>query len=544
MSSRRYGTRASNVNKHPGQIVLDNMQTRRGKNELAIEKAAIAAKEQEKTLATATKIKKLSKVQRQEERAAKKASQAEVSAATQRPKAPRSNPKSTAKVVTMVSPPDVLEKSVSQSKRPKKVGCSQIEEYLAREASVFELSSDSDPEREALLALSRGLKNSKRALDSDSDSDVVEVQPSKKAKPSQHGFREGWKPHRDSPPIKVEKVDVRVDAPTYGGYVEDDDDDDAVEGSAAAHDGVAARKVVNNTKSLATVKFKPAVITQPNVTTLASTEIPRAPRRPNGSKTPVMTNLPLDISRTIWTKHFIPSCFDILGEHTDPFILLGEDIIQQIATVFHVCFPDLKHEVTVDSVIFAVLSQRCCEHRSKIGSIALDNVTELLNTTPGLETTQSRAAYVKEQKAGSLYFYRETNPLRRGVFRSDLILKAFSHHLSAIEGTVRVSPFSAIGALGLAATAVQRAFFVYQNGVLAATDRRDDNPVMFSATNWRQECDHLIRSISALGDDPWSEVYERATQLNKKLNKASNANNLDDTSTLPAQHERALIADD
>ncbi|KAK7676686.1 hypothetical protein QCA50_020368 [Cerrena zonata] len=169
-----------------------------------------------------------------------------------------------------------------------------------------------------------------------------------------------------------------------------------------------------------------------------------------------MANLPADIDITIWTKYFIPTCIDILGEHHAPFFPTDADVLKSIAKAFRVCFPGLAHEITIGSMIFKVLSQRCCEWRNKCSATAQDNVTEFLDGTPGLETPEARAEYIEGLGVGSTcdYLYQQITPVRRGCFRSDFVLKTFAFHLNAIEGTIRDSPYPAIGALGIAAIAV------------------------------------------------------------------------------------------
>ena len=66
MSSSRRVTRASNAEAHPGKIVLDSITKRRSHEEVATEKAALAAQEKQKQLEHTAKIEHLKATQRQE----------------------------------------------------------------------------------------------------------------------------------------------------------------------------------------------------------------------------------------------------------------------------------------------------------------------------------------------------------------------------------------------------------------------------------------------------------------------------------------------
>ncbi|KAK7681505.1 hypothetical protein QCA50_015237 [Cerrena zonata] len=528
MSSTRQ-TRASNVNAHPGQVVLDSTQKRRPKGEVDAEKAAVVAKKEQKSLAKAARIYRLSEIQQQEVRAARKASKDELLA---------SRLFKPTEAVTMKLPLAPTATPQPKARMTEKVKRTDIEERFARDAAALDADSDSsDVEFVRMVATAVGKK---RALPSAIVPSSSEVHSKKAKLNSPHGFRQGWSP-RETPHVKIEPgTESQQPGNIYSGFVSDNDNDDSAEGSAAPRNGVPASQVAKSIKPLAIVKYKPASAS-PSTATLG-----RAPRRANGSPSVTMAHLPADIDPVIWTKHFIPTCIDILGEHHEPFFMTDPEIIHQIAQAFVVCFPGLKHEITIESMVFKVLSQRCCEWRNKCSSSAQDAVTEFLNETPGLETSEARAEYVDGLGVGSTcdYLYEQTTPVHRGCFRSDFVLKTFAYHLNAVEGTIRDSPYPAVGALGLAAVAVERALLMYKTGTLAISDsRRDDNPQVFSAVSWSNACSEMVSDIFTLDDVAWKDVYALSSQFVKKRGKVAETTGRDTDTNCPRQRQRAIIRD-
>ncbi|KAK7677016.1 hypothetical protein QCA50_020045 [Cerrena zonata] len=266
MATSRHGTRAQNANKHPGQIVIDSTQKRRPQAEVDAEKADLTFKKKQQILTKAAKIDRLTVVQQQEVKAAKKAAQDEVLASHQKP----------VEAVTMKLPLGPLkstETAQPKKRATQKVRRTDIEDRLARD--VVALDADSASSDIEFVEMAAAAVGKKRALPA---SVVLSEVRSKKAKAnSQHGFREGWESSRStSRTIKLEPGVEAQDpaAPTYGGFDEDDDNDDTAEGNAAPRNGVPAGQVVKSAKPLAVVKYKSA----PSNTATTT----RAPRRPNG----------------------------------------------------------------------------------------------------------------------------------------------------------------------------------------------------------------------------------------------------------------------
>lgn len=73
--TRRSGLRASNVHKHPGQIILENTQKRRPSEEVNAEKAAAIAKQQAAQASSRDKLKRLAQICQEQRQADEHATQ-------------------------------------------------------------------------------------------------------------------------------------------------------------------------------------------------------------------------------------------------------------------------------------------------------------------------------------------------------------------------------------------------------------------------------------------------------------------------------------
>ncbi|KAK7684222.1 hypothetical protein QCA50_012546 [Cerrena zonata] len=256
---------------------------------------------------------------------------------------------------------------------------------------------------------------------------------------------------------------VPDDVSGYGGFVEDNDDDQ-VETSVGVRDGVAAIHTAQASKvkgfKLVLILHLKLIISTPCTSHLLSSNVPRNlwasssteienTLCKNGAPQVTMAHLPPDVNHLIYSRFFIPTFLHIVLEHDTPFVLSGTKLMDKLAKAFKGCFPGLDYEMTTKAIIFLV--QHYYELRRKYVIACQNFLTDSFNSTPTLQTPESRANYVATQGVGSTgdFLYTQTKPYRQGAFCSDVRLSAFSLHLTAITGTIYTSFRKPIGALAL-----------------------------------------------------------------------------------------------
>ena len=189
-------------------------------------------------------------------------------------------------------------------------------------------------------------------------------------------FRGGWESRRSEvpyppditylPPLTQPTNEAPDDS--YGGYVENSEDD-RVERECTSKDGISGAKVTQMSKvGLSWVLLNDVhcthsqqpltavVYLSPATSTSNANFLTHSHRHANGSPPVTMSNLPLDIDWLIYSHSFLPSCFHVFGEYTEPFSITHSSVISQLVEIFRKCFPNICHDLTSSSMTFLVVS--------------------------------------------------------------------------------------------------------------------------------------------------------------------------------------------
>ncbi|KAF9645831.1 hypothetical protein BDM02DRAFT_395302 [Thelephora ganbajun] len=169
--------------------------------------------------------------------------------------------------------------------------------------------------------------------------------------------------------------------------------------------------------------------------------------------------------------------------------------------------------------------------RNQIGA---EGLTAVIKHLPGqynkheLGSKTERAAYVttilesKQRPFIWEYFHPGTIEIprgeatyydkkRRGPFQSIPVLCAFSMYFTSYGIQMRIpseDPGRPIGALALAAAAVERGYFLHRSGDYVSSANE------FSATNWLQATNVYIDKIkNNLTDDNWRAIFDALHRL-------------------------------
>ncbi|KAF9779590.1 hypothetical protein BJ322DRAFT_1113390 [Thelephora terrestris] len=196
---------------------------------------------------------------------------------------------------------------------------------------------------------------------------------------------------------------------------------------------------------------------------------------------------------------------------------------------FAVIYPALPYRLHGDDAVVLSTNREIGVLRSQIGSEAIDAVIEYLPTQYPkrmLNSTDAKASYVTtlldhpqhpiiwqyfrpgtiELACGEETYYDEK---RRGPFQSIPVIRAFSVYYSSHGVHMRLpsnDPGRPVGALALAAAAVQRAYSMHRTGNYISTASE------FSGTNCLPATKKYLKLIKALTDDDWKAIFEAVAQ--------------------------------
>ncbi|KAH9023765.1 hypothetical protein EDB85DRAFT_1894623 [Lactarius pseudohatsudake] len=280
------------------------------------------------------------------------------------------------------------------------------------------------------------------------------------------------------------------------------------------------------------------------------------------SKKPRNEGLP-DWTDARWFRHtFVTTYMAFVGQTADPWdvpIKQAVEVMQKIwdATNGH------EYEITSSSAVCQKAIQRLADSwRNVIGSIGISSVQTFCDSQDLLRDSDS-----ERQKFASYYLedlrflYEDTDhedkKKWKGLFRSPFILQTFAAHLGAIEGSQKVPDLHEpnaptplpIGALGLAAAAVERALTLIETGTVTtktpraargktltlpktlnyATGKDSTRQTGFSDATWGKATRNYTKSARSLAKAKFdviikeAQVFMKPTRTRTKMAKAGSS---------------------
>ncbi|KAH7903415.1 hypothetical protein BJ138DRAFT_1120410 [Hygrophoropsis aurantiaca] len=244
-------------------------------------------------------------------------------------------------------------------------------------------------------------------------------------------------------------------------------------------------------------------------------------------------------------------------------------MIKALQSIFDTVFPEISYDITANSAVFAVTSQRLSEWRSNIGSTALALVIDFCSRAIDFESNEPGTEPLKpkdiaDQLLTDLAFVYEDsdNPSKETVYHSSFILQMIaSTHLNAISAYVDVPALRTKelaagkgmeGVILLCVIALERGLtFVRDetidvNEVIAqiaaggkyeiklpkvlnpGTGKSSNRPYQFNEANWKDQTRSYQTSLYGKGDDTIRKIIAAAAELVDKT-RASSGTSCGDT---------------
>ncbi|KAF9787362.1 hypothetical protein BJ322DRAFT_1017299 [Thelephora terrestris] len=262
-------------------------------------------------------------------------------------------------------------------------------------------------------------------------------------------------------------------------------------------------------------------------------------------QTPGLKDLPFDLKlefRNIFIRHIMKIVFydklpwsnPLCPVYQKEFSIIYPDLPFQIhpddAVVLPVKYPELSSFSIFSHFLTSQTNRELGVLRNQIGSDALAAVIKYLPTQYNkrmLDSKAARGAYVQtlldssqkpfiweyfrpgtiEIPRGEENYYDEK---RRGPFQSPPVLRAFWTYFTSAGIHMRLPSEDAgrpVGALAMAAAAVERGYFLHRSGDLTSFTAE------FSTTNWIKATNMYLAKIKNLTDDNWNGIFEGLYQV-------------------------------
>ncbi|KII95846.1 hypothetical protein PLICRDRAFT_170443 [Plicaturopsis crispa FD-325 SS-3] len=250
---------------------------------------------------------------------------------------------------------------------------------------------------------------------------------------------------------------------------------------------------------------------------------PASTSKREGSSKFNKSDLPAD-TLDEFTRTYVPIAREICGLLPNPWkfttspAVLSE--LQETWTV--VVFPDIPHTVSKkNDPVWEVARQRVYEYRSAFGPAAEDAVSAFWPSS-GMDTDAKRAEFVDwavplDEEAAKIMpfawvtFNHDDPQASRGLFQTDTILATLATHYKAILGSGvderQLAGYFPVGALALAAAAVNRAFDRWRSGVESKGGKN------FDESNYGAITAQYATPISTISDVRRDRIVARARAI-------------------------------
>ncbi|TFK84481.1 hypothetical protein K466DRAFT_567207 [Polyporus arcularius HHB13444] len=181
-------------------------------------------------------------------------------------------------------------------------------------------------------------------------------------------------------------------------------------------------------------------------------------------------NVPDFVKPVLFTE-LIPTILEYFGAKTDPWNTREhgpDELLNLSQELLNDLCPRAEYRLSKSDVIYKVIQQEVYEWRSRFASAAIsavdDAISEKFGANPRRAEVQAWIRDATSPGGESLWAQPHRNPERaHGSLQSRFVLRSFATHLHATNGSIYLYG-PPVGALSLAATAVQHVFPMYKTG--------------------------------------------------------------------------------
>ncbi|KAJ7182269.1 hypothetical protein C8R43DRAFT_1115914 [Mycena crocata] len=164
----------------------------------------------------------------------------------------------------------------------------------------------------------------------------------------------------------------------------------------------------------------------------------------------------------------------------------------------------------ITDTVYSVAASGVRNGRSEIGKRGLDVAGRHLKTN--FTTVETRRTEAQKQLREFSFLYREPET-QGGVYRSDFIFDVMEAHYR-VSNRTKVSYGHPVGALSLAAAALERGFAIWSEGIPAVEgiERRGKKSALsFIISPWAGKAAAYLPRIQLLGENQWHQIWTESS---------------------------------
>ncbi|KAI0032372.1 hypothetical protein K488DRAFT_85915 [Vararia minispora EC-137] len=244
------------------------------------------------------------------------------------------------------------------------------------------------------------------------------------------------------------------------------------------------------------------------------------------------THFPIPGSRAFKRFNGVYTLFALswAGTVEHPFSVNEHDEInKKMQDMWKQVYPDHKNiRVTEHKILKSTLNSRFDTWRSEFGKRAIDALESRFNERC-LDTRDARKDYVQASLQPSvssgvpmLIFKDREN--ESGAFQDEVVIQVFvGAHLRRVQGAELVCNGKPIGALALAAAAVERAYTLFEKTGDDERQKAEDKArrTLFSFNDsWAATVESYMKSIKTYSDRKWARIFDEAQKVAPKAFKS------------------------
>ncbi|KAM6503330.1 hypothetical protein JOM56_000273 [Amanita muscaria] len=261
-------------------------------------------------------------------------------------------------------------------------------------------------------------------------------------------------------------------------------------------------------------------------------------------KRPTNRDLPSGLDKRMWRRVVLPSFLNYVGSFQDPWRIDQRQVITYMQPILnHFLLLNEQHTLhkkdsMIDLARIPDINQRLNDWRSTFGSTTI-TVLDSFFREAHFDTQEARQGIASQLLERHRFLYQNIEE-RIGIFRSPLVLEIFAIHLKAVNNADSAIPNLGpserpVGALALAAVAVERGLKLWANGhirinsdgetkstLAKATSKTSGRPSTrvhdFNADKWRRSTAEYVQQAMNLDPNRFDQIVEEAK---KRMNPYS-----------------------
>ncbi|KAG1747792.1 uncharacterized protein EDB91DRAFT_1079509 [Suillus paluster] len=184
---------------------------------------------------------------------------------------------------------------------------------------------------------------------------------------------------------------------------------------------------------------------------------------------------------TKWGRIFVPTIFLWLGAQEEPWTIPDKNLLHACREIFKVVYPSIKYQVVTSGSVFGVVTQHVSEWCSNFGSTAFAIVVAFCTSNRDTSAKELSTLFLRQYA----FLYPNPDKINKDeTFHSAFILELLTTaHLSRMLGHADVPTLNTdnlaqggfVGALGLCAVSLERAFSLLSDNAVSIENLKDAN---------------------------------------------------------------------